>query len=993
MTLVAERIPQILRPRQLEAVDAVIASLERAEKPICAMATGMGKALSVATRVLTPSGYKLMGELRVGDQVIGQNGLATTVVGVFPQGVRPAYKVTFSDSTSTVCDENHLWAVRTRFDKYHSQHRGGGAFRVLSTADLIASNLRAGHGDRWFIPTCQPIEFTSSPVPLDAYLLGLLIGDGYLGSGLPTISTSDSEILDSVAEVLPANVHLKHRGAYDWSLTSQGTRRNRNPLVLILEGLGLWGKVSQTKFIPDVYLFNDLPTRIALLQGLMDTDGYADAKSNHCSYCTTSPELANNVAFLVQSLGGIAIIRNKHTKKQLAYNVTIVLPNQVAPFRLQRKMERLKPRTKYFPTRSISQIDRVEDQEMICIAVDAPDSLYVIEHGIVTHNTTVIAETLVRLIDPHQHRALVVAHTQEIIFQLFERIANQYGGALDGYFGFLKPGIGIVMGDRDAMDARIVIATRQSLHKKRLMKLLQHGDFNLLIIDECHHASGDNTYAAIIDTLETACPRLKRFGTTATPFRGDGVGLISLWTNICYEFLLPDAVKAGELAPPVRVPVATRVDASSIKTRQGDYVPSELVSALEAENWLDLCLAAFEEHITPDHLTMAFMPTVAMSRQLVAGLNAAGRPAAHVDGTTPDNERADALKALKGREITTLSNFGIYLEGADVPAVNAIFLGRPTRSRTLITQIIGRGVRKEEGKTHCLIVDMTVMDTKAVEFGSLLGRMVNCRNCGSEIHSFLKVCPACGTERVRGSRRAGGGGGGKAAPQFSGRGLVASAHLPLFANTYAAWHIGPDGFSCMISFDGGTFVIVPPEDDEYWRLYHVPDSQRDRIEFKDRSDDAKALVKIADDYARQNGGAQCDRKAKWRTPPASESQLAMLRKEGIKGDFTKGEASALIAHHKAMTRLLPELERRASVEPHWIIEMQRTGQGDADRARLWRVIDRLTATSGYERVKILVKGGDAKWGTSERPLPNVRTLIDETMVAYLESEAMVVYPE
>jgi superfamily II DNA or RNA helicase len=920
--------------------------------------------------------------------------------------------------------------------------------------------------------------------------------------------------------------------------------------------------------------------------------------------------------------------------------------------------------------------------------------------------TTVIAETLVRLINPHQHRALVVAHTQEIIFQLFERIANQYGGALDGYFGFMKSGIGIVMGDHDAMDARIVIATRQSLHKKRLQKLLLHGDFDMLVIDECfpgntqvdgkpirdiqvgdsvtafdettgqfvaakvtykfvrpvgdrlcrlvingeqivctpnhpfltrsgwkpaasltpsdfvyqtvrmnrlgdkdhdrsvvfhgnlrflrrsggvnhrkamatktvgarllfqrlrcslpqqsqfrnhdpnkpricresyaaqqsheqsrnpccgqcdaarneletagawrerqthadstkdairsagvgngtlcvdahaqarvsirlqdrhcqpsaqnshrggwqitqgycregarlqkgglfawvgvdsvevlesrgdrefgglcpeglvynlevetfhtytangvvvhncHHAAGDNSYAAIINTLETACPRLMRFGTTATPFRGDGVGLISLWTNICYEFLLPAAVQAGELAPPVRVPIATRVDASSIKTRTGDYAQGELVSALEAENWQELCLAAFEEHITADHLTMAFMPTVAMSQQLVAGLNAAGRPAAHVDGTTPDGERTNTLKAFAAGEIRVLSNFGIYLEGADVPNVNAIFLGRPTRSRTLLTQIIGRGVRLAPGKTHCLVVDMTVLDTKAIQFGSLIGRMVVCRNCGSEFHSFLDACPACNTSRRRGTRRSGGGGGERVQQQFTGKGLVAAAHAALVRDTYAQWHIGVDGLSCMISFQDGTFVVLPPDDDGFWRLYHVSD--RGQVEFKDRSDDAREIVKAADDFARKTGGVQCDRRAKWRAGEATESQISALKREGIStDDVDKGKASALLAHTKAMKRLLPELERRANHEPHWVLELYRTGDGGSDRDRMWRVIDRVMKTPGAERVKLLVKGGE-QWGTSERELPHVRTTIDETMIAYFESEQIVAYPE
>lgn len=99
--------------------------------------------------------------------------------------------------------------------------------------------------------------------------------------------------------------------------------------------------------------------------------------------------------------------------------------------------------------------------------------------------TTIFAQLLVEAIDPATERALVIAHTEELVRQPYERIANQFGGKLDGYFTDRHaPGLGIVMADEDAADARIVVATRQSLHAKRLRKLLQYGVFKLLVIDE-----------------------------------------------------------------------------------------------------------------------------------------------------------------------------------------------------------------------------------------------------------------------------------------------------------------------------------------------------------------------------------------------------------------------------------------------------------------------------------------------------------------------------
>lgn len=606
--------------------------------------------------------------------------------------------------------------------------------------------------------------------------------------------------------------------------------------------------------------------------------------------------------------------------------------------------------------------------------------------------TTCIAEVLVRLIDPHQHRALVVAHTQEIIYQLYERIVNQFGGALDEWFG-LKPGIGIVMGDQDAHDARIVIATRQSLHKRRLAKLLQHGRFDVMVTDEAHHAhaAGENTYNKITTELETANPRLKRFGMTATPFRGDGVALESLWTNICYQFMISDAVRAGYLSPITRIQVATHVDASSIKTRAGDYAQSQLVSALEAENWLELCLDAFAQHVPCGTATLAFMPTVEMSRKLVDGLNGVGRVAAHIDGETPKPERDDILTRYNGGGIDVVSNYGVLTEGFDAPRTRAIFLGRPTRSRTLLTQIIGRGVRLYEGKTHCLVVDMTVQDTKMLEFGSVIGRMITCRACGAEYYAFLDKCSACGEPKRRGNGGGGGGGHQFQTGGFVGKGLVASKHLHLISNCFAAWHAGIDALSCQIGFVDGTLVILPPDADEYWRLYQIPDDRSKPVVYIDRNDNADALIKYADDLARKIGGQQCDRNAKWRRQPASDAQIAALRKVEVDAGegITKGDAAVLLTHVYSLQRLQAELDRRVG-QFRWIVDLERIEDAGKDQQRLQRILNRIDAAPGDDHVTILKRGGYFGLSRFEVKHP---VHVDDDLLIYFATECAQAYLE
>lgn len=356
---------------------------------ILAWDTGLGKALPKHALVMTPRGYRIMGSLRVGDEVTGSNGRPTKITGVFPQGFRDSYKVTFTDGTIACCDLDHLWAVRTKVGKFK-----GRGFKPRTLRAMLASGLRFQEGCRFFIPIVAPIQFKSEGRPtIDPYLLGLLLGDGGMSrdGDSPTISSADEEILNSVRRLLPADNELVHAGAYDYRI--KGTKWHRNPLLTALRDLKLMGCGSGTKFIPSQYLRGSVKDREAILQGLLDTDGCVRAKDSNIEYCTTSKRLAHDVRFIVQSLGGTAEIRTKQPQCQtgavcaLAYRLSVILPDTVTPFRLSRKAALYRPRSKYKPTRGIVSAEPCGQASMICISVDALDRCYVIEHCVVTHNT------------------------------------------------------------------------------------------------------------------------------------------------------------------------------------------------------------------------------------------------------------------------------------------------------------------------------------------------------------------------------------------------------------------------------------------------------------------------------------------------------------------------------------------------------------------------------------------------------------------------------
>ncbi|MBN2053804.1 hypothetical protein JW905_02700, partial [bacterium] len=269
---------------------------------------GVGKASRLTSKVYTPNGYKLMGEIQVGDKVINPDGGNAKVVGVYPQGKMDIYRVTFSDGCSTDCTADHLWVVRSPLRKWK-----GKPGYVKPLRQIMAEPLTHPTTGNYqvFIPLVEPVSFEKRELPIDPYLLGVLIGDGGLADHVSVrLTSADEEILEQVRMLLPHPVLLMPTGnKYDWRL-STGQRNVRNPLLDQLRNLGLAGHKSPEKFVPEDYLYSDVEDRLSLLQGILDTDGSV-ANGYAIEYSTTSHQLALGVKELVQSLGGTVGKREK----------------------------------------------------------------------------------------------------------------------------------------------------------------------------------------------------------------------------------------------------------------------------------------------------------------------------------------------------------------------------------------------------------------------------------------------------------------------------------------------------------------------------------------------------------------------------------------------------------------------------------------------------------------------------------------------------------
>lgn len=372
-----------------EAADLLSLTLRTRGAIIISGQVGAGKFQPTDEPVLTPGGWVPIGELRPGDEVIGGDGKPTVVEAVFPQGLQPVARVTFNDGSCTRAGWPHLWQSRTNWCTYRQS-----SWSVVTTQQMSEPIQKD-----WQIPLVEPIHASPIALPVPPYMLGVLLGDGTLGcSGTFSLCT-DRVIVDSLGLDV---VHYSH--------PSPGITQARirdAALQATLQSLALWGCRSWEKHVPPMYLLGHPEDRLALLQGLLDTDG-TPTRHGGAEFSSTSPALVDAVIELVRSLGGIsrtrraasAMYRDKNGERKQgrpAERVYLKLPAGITPFRLSRKAERYVAPTKYPPTRVVRSVEADGEAECVCIKVAAPDGLYVTRHHIVTHNTTVMSGLLAQV--------------------------------------------------------------------------------------------------------------------------------------------------------------------------------------------------------------------------------------------------------------------------------------------------------------------------------------------------------------------------------------------------------------------------------------------------------------------------------------------------------------------------------------------------------------------------------------------------------------------
>lgn len=499
-------------------------------------------------------------------------------------------------------------------------------------------------------------------------------------------------------------------------------------------------------------------------------------------------------------------------------------------------------------------------------------------------------------------RALIIAHRRELIHQPLERAR--------AFFPGLAADMGVVMASADDVAARHVVATVQTLGSAlRLARLLEHGAFSHLVVDECHHATAE-TYQRLVERVGAA----KVLGVTATPLRTDGDGLARVFQRVSYRLPISVAIRRGALVPFNALGVSLPVSLAGIRETEDGWAAEPMGNLLAAENVLEIVHDHWRQYAL-DRRTIIFTASVAQARATAEFFAAKGAAAAWVSGETPQRERDRILSDFQAGRLQLVANCMVLTEGFDAPETSAVLMVAPTKSDLIYVQRLGRGLRTAEGKSDCLVLDFAPLeDRNVVMAGDVLGkpRQVKQAEARAERQGVLV---ALQVDRL-----------GEAATIDPGQLIVRV--LNLLRQDALSWTV--DGLYATAALSNAdTLCLALPDparlaraealrrsgdwNDRYQRRYQFLAACRlYRVNGRARLvghyqsvDEAKGA---ADDLALDLHAGEnilAKKKASWRREPATPAQLRMLTRLGVAvpEGATKGAAAQLITHHLAVSRV------------------------------------------------------------------------------------------
>ena len=484
--------------------------------------------------------------------------------------------------------------------------------------------------------------------------------------------------------------------------------------------------------------------------------------------------------------------------------------------------------------------------------------------------TVIFAHLLVE----RQTRTLILVHRDELIHQTLDKLAMvAQGTALD---------IGVIKAARDEHAGDVVVASVQTLQREaRLQRLAR--TFGLVVVDECHHALPENSYGRILAHVGADQDNGPlTVGYTATPFRPNNDPIITAagkpgcFDEVVYTLPLMGLVAQGYLSPIVAKGIFLEgLNLDAVRTRHGDYVEHDLAEALMAADAPEHLVRGYEE-LAPGRRALIFCPTIEMTSAVEHAFRRAGLAAASVVGDTPTDARQAIYRQVRSGSLQALASCAVLTEGFDEPSIDCVMLARPTKSKVLLYQCIGRGLRLWPTKEDCLVIDAT----GATKRHGLL-------SVAAELGLLVPKTPREGAliEEGRAGEEA------AVAPKRTGY----RAHdIDLAHRTRLHWVETPKGYWVVNLAD--RMLRVRPDGQGTYRLEVRKRDERVYTRLVDRLSQ-EFCFGIASDTARDAQILHLVQEgARWRQNPPSAKQEAFARKLGVRIEpgWSSGEVSDAI---------------------------------------------------------------------------------------------------
>lgn len=657
--------------------------------PLGVLPTGGGKCLGKGTPVMLYDGRIVpVEDVRVGDLLMGPDSNPRRVESL-ARGRERMYRVIPTKGDAYVVNESHILSLR--MTPGNSIGFPGGALVNISVRDYLRKGKTFKHCAKGWRAA---VDFPNSaePVLIPAYMMGVWLGDG--SSRHFSVTTGDPEIAQEISGYASSlGMWLRSEPNSEGSVVLHVvggkpgySGRAGGPLGNALRHYGL----IQNKHIPHRYKTGTRAERLALLAGIIDTDGHYGGKGYDLTL--KSEQLIDDVIFVARSLGFAAYksasrkVCTNNGKAGIYWRCNINGPVDEIPCRIARKRAAVRQQKKD-PLVTGIQVEPIGDGDYYGFEVSGPDRLFLLGDFTVTHNTVCFSWLTSKLVQ-NSKRVVLMVHRDELVEQIsktLDRFAVRHGLITSG----------------SLYDRRLLA------HVASVMTLVKRLDRtavpDYVIIDEAHHGAA-KTWKKIIAYWRSKNPNLRVIGVTATPELLSGEGLGSMFDEMVLGLSTRELIEMGRLSKYRLFAPPSAIDFSDVGMQAGDYKKGPSAAVMDKPTIVGNTIEEYRR-LLDGAPTVSFEVSIKNAVNMAERFRSEGYRAVCLDGKMDKGIRREIVRDFGRGAINVLTSCDIVSEGFDIPGMIGAIFRRPTWSLAMYLQQAGRPLRAFDGKEYAIMVD------------------------------------------------------------------------------------------------------------------------------------------------------------------------------------------------------------------------------------------------------------------------------------------------